>query len=62
MGARKVILPDSLFLVDLAMLAVTGGQERTVSEHRELLTGTGFRLERIIPTRNELMIIEATSA
>jgi len=45
--------------VDLVMLAVTGGKERTVSEHRELLMAAGFHLERIIPVRNELMIIEA---
>ena len=48
--------------VDMVMLAVTGGKERTVSEHGELLMAAGFHLERIIPVRNELMIIEAKPA
>src|SRR5215831_17887314 len=48
--------------VDLVMLAVTGGRERTVDEHRELLAISGFRMNRVIPIRNEVVIIEAIPA
>ncbi len=45
---------------DLAMMVVTGGQERTESEYRKLLDQSGFRWVRVIPTSTELSIIEAT--
>jgi hypothetical protein len=32
------------------MLVAAGGRERTGPEYRELLSQTGFDLERIIPT------------
>jgi hypothetical protein len=39
------------FLFDVEMLTVTpGGRERTEEEFRLLLSGSGFRLNRIIPT------------
>lgn len=44
--------------VDLAMLAVTGGRERTVEEHRRLLASRSLRLNRTIPC-DEVMILEA---
>jgi hypothetical protein len=46
-------------LMDLLMLAVTGGVERTGREFAELLTGTGFKLERIISTSTHQSIVEA---
>lgn len=45
---------------DLAMMTVTGGQERTESEYRTLLEASRFRLQRIVPTTTELSVIEAT--
>ncbi|HEX4170318.1 MAG TPA: methyltransferase [Bryobacteraceae bacterium] len=45
--------------VDIFMLAVTGGKERTVDQHRNLLSSAGFALRRIIPVSDELMILEA---
>jgi hypothetical protein len=48
--------------IDMVMLAVTGGKERTVSEHSDLLAGAGFQMTRIIPVRNEVMILEAKPA
>lgn len=45
--------------VDLAMLTLTGGRERTVEEHRELLAATGFRLTRTIPVAGDLLLLEA---
>lgn len=44
---------------DLAMMAVTGGQERTESEYRRLLDDSRFALRRIVPTTTELSILEA---
>ena len=52
-------LPSLGKLIDLAMLVLTGGQERTVDEYRELLASTGFRLDRVVPTAAEFAIIEA---
>lgn len=46
-------------LLDLEMLVCFGGQERTEDEYRELLTSTGFRLTRVIPTRTPSSIVEA---
>jgi len=45
--------------VDLVMLTITGGKERTVDEHRELLASAGFQLNRAIPVSPDIMIIEA---
>jgi hypothetical protein len=36
--------------LDLHMLAVAGGRERTASEYKQLYASAGFDLERIIPT------------
>lgn len=47
-------------VLDIIMLAVTGGRERTPSEYNELLSRTGFRLERIIKTPSQYSIIETT--
>ncbi len=36
--------------LDLHMLAVAGGQERTVAEYRDLFAKSGFELDQIVPT------------
>ena len=48
-------------LLDLNMLVMTGGRERTVREFHELLTDTGFRLSEVVPTStvNSLIVAEA---
>lgn len=46
-------------LMDLLMLTVTGGVERTGREFSGLLASSGFRLERIIPTSTDQSIVEA---
>lgn len=45
--------------LDLIMLTMTGGRERTEAEYKTLLESTGFRLNRIIPTESFISIIEA---
>lgn len=51
--------PDPAKILDLAMLLVPGGQERTENEYRMLLEKTGFRLTRVVPTRTSASVIEA---
>ncbi|HVF27321.1 MAG TPA: methyltransferase [Pyrinomonadaceae bacterium] len=51
--------PDFSKVLDVIMLAVTGGQERTPSEYEALLSRAGFRLERIITMPSQYSIIEA---
>ncbi|OUL26428.1 methyltransferase [Nostoc sp. 106C] len=46
-------------LLDLNMLVMAGGRERTEEEYRALLQAAGFQLTRIIPTSSPLSIIEA---
>jgi hypothetical protein len=46
-------------LMDLLMLTVTGGVERTADEFGALLSATGFRRSRVIATSTHQSIIEA---
>lgn len=45
--------------LDLNMLVIPGGQERTEAEFRTLFEKGGFRLEKIVPTRTEVSVLEA---
>jgi hypothetical protein len=49
-------------LVDIMMLAVPGGQERTPSEYDELLSANGFRMTRVVPTDSPVSVVEAVRA
>ena len=46
-------------IIDLEMLMSPGGVERTPSEFEKLLTDSGLRMTRIIPTKGPMSIIEA---
>jgi hypothetical protein len=46
-------------LIDLEMMLVTGGRERTAQEYQSLLTGAGFGGRRLIPTAMSATIVEA---
>ena len=46
---------------DLAMMTVTGGQERTELEYRSLLNDCGFEWRCVVPTATELSVIEAVT-
>jgi hypothetical protein len=50
--------PSFSKIVDLEMLVLPGGMERTEQEFRGLFAASGFRLERIIPTPALQCIIE----
>ena len=61
--AEAVIPPGNAFsfgkLLDLEMLALPGGVERTEAEYRSLLRAGGFRLARVLPTRAPTNVVEA---
>lgn len=49
-------------IIDLEMLMSPGGVERTAAEFERLLTDSGFKLTRIIPTKGPMCIVEAVKA
>jgi hypothetical protein len=44
--------------IDLNMLVMTGGRERTEEQFRKLYEASGFRLTRVIPTDSPFSVIE----
>lgn len=55
-------LPDPrVQTLDVVMLAVTGGRERSPSQLATLLDTAGFRLGRVVETSGPLSIVEATA-
>ena len=53
--------PDHSKLLDIIMLAVTGGRERTREEYEQLLANAGFKLEGVVPTRSTYFVVDATA-
>jgi hypothetical protein len=67
-GARLILLeeliPEVPYLVpgkwiDVLMLAITGGRERTENEYSELLSAANFEMEEVVPTTGPLSILIA---
>ncbi len=54
--------PDFSVLMDLNMLAMTGGRERSEAELSDLFARTGFALKRVLPTQSHVSITEAMPA
>jgi hypothetical protein len=52
-------LPGAGRFMDVAMMVLTGGKERSVNEYRELLASTGFCLTKAVPVPGDFSIIEA---
>ena len=48
--------------MDLTMMVITGGRERTEAEYRALFEAAGFQLTQIIPTASEMSVIEGVRA
>lgn len=46
-------------ILDMVMLVMPGGQERSETEYADLLAKSGFRLTRVIPTDSAVSIVEA---
>jgi hypothetical protein len=51
--------PDLGKFIDLEMLLIPGGRERTAEEFGALLARGGFALSRVVPTESPLSVIEA---
>lgn len=52
--------PSMAQAMDMNMLVLLSGKERTELQYRDLLAAAGFRMERIIATRSPFSIIEAS--
>jgi hypothetical protein len=51
--------PDLSKFLDLTMMVMTGGRERTEAEFKSLLAASGFKLMRVIRTASPVSVIEA---
>jgi SAM-dependent methyltransferase len=49
-------------ILDMVMLALIGGQERTETEYASLLDKAGFRLSRVVATQSPVSVVEAVLA
>ena len=54
--------PHPAKALDLVMLTIPGGRERTAAEYGDLLGQAGLRLQRVIPTASPVSIVEAALA
>ena len=54
--------PAEIKNIDMVMLAITGGLERSVPQYAALFDAAGLRLNRVIPTRGPISILEAAAA
>ncbi|WP_200307563.1 methyltransferase [Streptomyces adelaidensis] len=68
-GARLLVIeaivpegdePHLAKVVDLTMLGMLSGRERTEAEYERLLGGAGFTLDRVVATPSPLSILETT--
>ena len=63
----EMVLPESDEphmgkMLDMMMMLVPGGEERTPSEYAALLEPNGFRIERVVPTASAVSVVEAVRA
>ena len=53
--------PNAAALLDLAMMTLLGGKQRTRSEYAKLYEAAGLRLDRVITLPSAASIIEGTA-
>lgn len=63
----EMVLPESDEphmgkMLDMMMMLVPGGEERTPSEYAALLEPNGFRVTRVVPTASAVSVVEAMRA
>lgn len=63
----EMVLPESDEphmgkMLDMMMMLVPGGEERTPSEYAALLEPNGFRVNRVVPTASAVSVVEAVMA
>ena len=51
--------PHFAKLLDIEMVVMGGGRERSEAEYRSLLHSTGFELLRVVPTAGPLSLLES---
>jgi hypothetical protein len=51
--------PDLAKVIDLEMLVLPGGKERTADEYAALFARSGFELTRVVPTSSPVSVVEA---
>jgi hypothetical protein len=71
-GARKLLLAEMILsgmnephpskFLDIEMLVLPGGRERTEAEYADLFAKAGFKLQRVVRTQSPICIIEAVPA
>jgi hypothetical protein len=54
--------PHPSKLLDLEMMAIASGKERTEKELRELFATAGFKLTKMVPTKSPVCVIEGVPA
>ena len=54
--------PHPAKVLDIVMLVLTGGRERTKTEYEALLRAGGFRLERVVPTAGPVSVLVGVPA
>ncbi|HXJ15999.1 MAG TPA: methyltransferase [Candidatus Polarisedimenticolia bacterium] len=54
--------PDIGKWIDLEMLLMAGGHERTEAEYAELFSQAGLRLSRVVRTKSPMCVVEAVKA
>jgi len=54
-------VPDFGKLIDMEMLLIPGGRERTADEFASLFARAGFEMTRVVPTASPLSVIEAVA-
>jgi O-methyltransferase domain/Dimerisation domain len=68
-GKTRVLLAESVVapgnephfakVLDLEMMLLPGGKERTEAEFAKLLEGAGFKMTRVVPTKGPVCVVEA---
>lgn len=69
-GARLLVIegvvpdddePHAVKMIDLLMLSVSRGRERTEREYRALIEQAGFTVDRLVPTESPFTVLECTA-
>lgn len=60
-GERFAVHAGDFLTLDVIMLAITGGRERTSAEFDQLLASVGFRATGTLPTPSPLRSVEAVA-
>ncbi len=45
-------------LLDLEMLVIASGKERTKAEYADLFAGAGWRMSNVVPTKGPVSVVE----